>query len=158
MTDPAVLKARDREALERWPSLASSNPEIVATLSHFPGRLDRFVRYYAQVVEEGLTPRRLKDVMERRVAELHELERRGELPSDPGALEPPEGLADDELALVRFIDAYAIDHNNVPEAIFAELHRHFSAAELTEILWTTAVTRSMSRVAGVLGLEFATSG
>ena len=39
-----------------------------------------------------------------------------------------------------------------------ERRGHFSAAELTEILWTTAVTRSMSRVAGVLGLEFATSG
>lgn len=154
MSGDDAMTDRDRAALARWERIEPSNPELIATLGHAPDRLHRFVHYHEHVVEDGLTPRRLKDAIRNRVAELHELGSRFELPEDPSELDLPEDLEPDERALVRFVDAYAIDHHSVPDGIYSELHARFDIGQLTELLWYVAVARAMSRAGAALGIFY----
>jgi hypothetical protein len=55
--------------------------------------------------------------------------------------EPPAGLSADELALVRFMDAWAIDHQNVDPAIHDELVRARRAAEALAVGLLLAICR-----------------
>jgi alkylhydroperoxidase family enzyme len=109
-----------------------------------------FLDFYEYVMTTTLDPR-LKDVVRQRVGELAALMSRYELPRSAAELEPPTGLAPDEHALVRFVDAFAVDHHAIPEEILTELREHFSYPELTEVLWTLAAIRAMARVGAVIG-------
>jgi hypothetical protein len=103
------------------------DPLILASLDHSPRRLELYLSYYDQLVTGPVGSDRLKKVIRDRVADLTELRERGEL-GQHASPETPLGLAADELALVRFMDAWAIDHLDVDPAIYDDLREHFSAA------------------------------
>lgn len=144
----------DPELAERVARAAETHeidPRILASLDHSPRRLDLYLDYYDQLVTGPLGSDRLKKTIRRRVADLTELRERGELGQDASP-EPPAGLSADELALVRFMDAWAIDHQNVDPAIYDELREHYSDAALTELLWSVAIVFASARVGSTVGV------
>jgi hypothetical protein len=139
---------------ERVASAAATHeidPRILASLDHSPRRLELSLDYYDELVTGPLGSDRLKSVIRRRVADLTELRQRGELGHDASP-EPPAGLSADERALVRFMDAWAIDHQNVDPAIYDELRKHFPDAALTELLWAVAIVFASARVGATVGV------
>jgi alkylhydroperoxidase family enzyme len=142
------------ELEERVASAAATHeidPRILASLDHSPRRLELYLDYYDELVTGPLGSDRLKSVIRRRVADLTELRERGELGQDASP-EPPAGLSADERALVRFMDAWAIDHQNVDPAIYDELRKHFTDAALTELLWAVAIVFASARVGATVGV------
>lgn len=150
-TAAARLDDAERTAVEAFAAREGIDARIVATADHSPGRIERFLRFYEHAGVEPFGDRRLKDVLHARVAELDELARRHELPADALDIPLPDGLAGDERALVRFADAFAVDHHAIPEAVHADLRRHFDDARLTELLWTLAIARGLARIGAVVG-------
>jgi hypothetical protein len=157
----ALQQIADRTFAELDPSLEQamsatvaaedSDPRILASLAHSPNRLELYLAFYEQLVTGPLGSDRLKQVIRRRVAQLTELRERGELGqrAEPA---PPETMAADELALTRFMDAWAIDHMNVDPDIYDELREHFSDAELTELFWAVAIVFAQARVGAAFGI------
>ena len=148
----SALTDDKRATLRRFSSTEAIDPGILATLAHSPGRLERFLDFYGQLVTDSFSDPRLKDVVRRRVSELDRLIRAHDLPADASELRPPSGLAADELALVRFIDAFAVDYRNISDEVFGDLRAHFTVGELTELLWAVAIIRGMARVGSVVGV------
>ena len=101
----------------RFADAEGIDPRILASLDHSPRRLELYLSFYEELVTGPLGSDRLKKVIRRRVADITDLRERGEL-GQHAAPEPPAGLAADELALVRFMDAWAIDHQNVDPGIY----------------------------------------
>lgn len=139
------------EAVARAATAHEIDPRVLASLDHSPRRLELYLEYYDQLVTGPLGSDRLKKVVRRRVADLTKLRERGELGRDASP-EPPAGLAGDELALVRFMDAWAIDHQNVDPEIYDELRQRFSDQALTELLWAVAVMFASARVGATVGV------
>lgn len=153
-TAASRLDAARRAAVDAFAEREGIDARIVATADHSPNRLERFLRFYEEAGVEPFGERRLKDVLHARVAELDELTRRHELPADAADIPLPAGLADDERALVRFADAFAVDHHAIPDAVHVDLRKHFDDARLTELLWTLAIARGLARVGAVVGVPF----
>ena len=139
------------EAVTRTAAAEEIDPRVLASLDHSPERLALYLAFYEQLVTEPLGGPRLKRVIRRRVADLTELRERGEL-GRHASPEPPAELAADELALVRFMDAWAIDHLAVDPAIYEDLRLHFSDAELTELFWAVAIVFASARVGATVGI------
>ena len=57
-----------------------------------------------------------------------------------------------ERAALRFAELMATDHHAVDDAVFAELRRHFSQAEVVELGVHTALFVGFGRLNTVLGL------
>jgi len=127
------------------------DPRILASLAHSPNRLELYLTFYEQLVTGPLGSDRLKRVIRRRVAQLTELREQGDL-GQHAEPEPPVALAADELALTRFMDAWAIDHMDVDPGVYDELREHFSDAELTELFWAVAIVFAQARVGAVFGI------
>lgn len=147
----ATLDAEDRARITDLADAEHINPRILATLAHTPGRLERFKTFYENVVAQSFPDGRLKAVIRDRVAELDPSVRACRLPREAEQLDVPESLAADELALIRFIDEFTIDHLGVSDEVFGALHAEFSDGELVELLWTFAVVRALARVGAVVG-------
>jgi alkylhydroperoxidase family enzyme len=58
-----------------------------------------------------------------------------------------------ERAALTFADLMATDHHKADEAVFAELRRHFSEAELVELGVSTALFVGFGRLNTVLGID-----
>jgi alkylhydroperoxidase family enzyme len=144
--DPELAETVARAAAEH-----EIDPRILPSLDHSPRRLELYLSFYDELVTGPLGSDRLKQVIRRRVAELTELRERGKL-GQHASPELPAGLAADERALVRFMDAWAVDHQNVEPGIYEELHEHLSGAELTELLWAVAVVFASARVGATVGV------
>lgn len=149
------LGAADRERLDAFAEREGLDATLVASLHHEPRRLRRFLAFYEPLLERTFGDRRLKAVVHGRVRELDALARDYALPSSAARLEPPPGLAPDEAALVAIVDALAIDHLAVAPERFDDLRRHFSDAQVMELLWAVAVARAMARAGAVLGVPYA---
>jgi hypothetical protein len=144
--DPAFGEPVARAAAEH-----EIDPRILASLDHSPRRLELYLSFYDELVTGPLGSDRLKQVIRRRVAELTELREQGEL-GQHASPELPAGLAADERALVRFMDTWAVDHQNVDPGVYDELSEHFSGAQLTELLWAVAVVFASARVGATVGV------
>jgi alkylhydroperoxidase family enzyme len=147
----AALSDDRRATVERAADAGHLDSRVLATLAHAPGRLELFLDFYGSLISASFGDPRLKGVIHRRVGELAELLARHELPRH-GELEPPAGLSADALALVRFIDAFAIDHQAIGPEIYDGLREHFSYSEMTELLWAVAIVRASARVGAAIGL------
>jgi alkylhydroperoxidase family enzyme len=71
------------------------------------------------------------------------------------ALDPlePEVFTDRERAAIRFAELMATDHLKIDDAMFAELRRHFSDAEIVELGVSVALNLGLGRLNAVLGIE-----
>jgi alkylhydroperoxidase family enzyme len=58
-----------------------------------------------------------------------------------------------ERAALTFADLMATDHHTIDDAVFAELRRHFSEAEIVELGVSTALFVGFGRLNAVLGIE-----
>jgi alkylhydroperoxidase family enzyme len=58
-----------------------------------------------------------------------------------------------ERAALTFADLMATDHHKVDDALFAELRRHFSEAEIVELGVSTAIFTGFGRLNTILGID-----
>lgn len=58
-----------------------------------------------------------------------------------------------ERAAIRFADKLAVDHRKVDDALWAELRRHFSEAEIIELVMHATLYIGFGRFNEVLGLD-----
>ncbi len=58
-----------------------------------------------------------------------------------------------ERAALTFADLMATDHHKVDDAVFAELRRHFSDAEIVELGVSTALFVGLGRFNAVVGID-----
>jgi alkylhydroperoxidase family enzyme len=56
-------------------------------------------------------------------------------------------------AALTFADLMATDHHKVDDALFAELRRHFSEAEIVELGVSTAIFTGFGRLNTILGID-----
>ena len=58
-----------------------------------------------------------------------------------------------ERAALTFAELMATDHQKVDDAVFAELQRHFSDAEIVELGVSTALFVGLGRFNAILGID-----
>ena len=58
-----------------------------------------------------------------------------------------------ERAAVRFAEKLAVDHHKVDDALWTELRRHFSEAEVIELVMHTMLYIGLGRFNEILGLD-----
>ena len=58
-----------------------------------------------------------------------------------------------ERAALTFADLMATDHHKIDDAVFTELRRHFSEAEIVELGMSTALFLGFGRLNAVLGID-----
>lgn len=58
-----------------------------------------------------------------------------------------------ERAALRFAELMATDHLRIDDAVFAELRRHFSEAEIVELGVSTALFVGLGRFNAVVGID-----
>lgn len=54
---------------------------------------------------------------------------------------------------IRFAEKLAVDHRKVDDALWSELRRHFSEAEIIEVAAHTTLYIGLGRFNDVIGLE-----
>jgi len=62
-------------------------------------------------------------------------------------------LSPRERAALRFADRLAVDHHKVDDALWAEMRRHFSEAEIIELVAHTTLYIGFGRFNEIIGLE-----
>jgi alkylhydroperoxidase family enzyme len=62
-------------------------------------------------------------------------------------------LSPRERAAIRFAEKLAVDHHKVDEALWSELRRHFSEAEVIELVAHTTLYIGLGRFNDIIGLE-----
>ena len=58
-----------------------------------------------------------------------------------------------ERAALRFAELMASDHHQIDDALFTELRRHFSEAEIVELGVSTALFVGLGRFNAVIGID-----
>jgi alkylhydroperoxidase family enzyme len=58
-----------------------------------------------------------------------------------------------ERAALRFAELMAVDHHKIDDAMFAELRRHFTEAEVVELGVAAALNLGLGRLTAILGVE-----
>jgi alkylhydroperoxidase family enzyme len=58
-----------------------------------------------------------------------------------------------ERAALTFADLMATDHHKIDDAVFAELRRHFSEAEIVELGMSAALFIGFGRLNAVIGID-----
>ena len=58
-----------------------------------------------------------------------------------------------ERAAVRFAEKLAVDHHKVDDALWADMTRHFSQAEIIELVAHTTLFIGFGRFNEIVGLE-----
>lgn len=58
-----------------------------------------------------------------------------------------------ERVALRFAELMAFDHHKVDDAMFAELRRHFTDAEVVELGVSAALNLGLGRLTAILGVE-----
>jgi alkylhydroperoxidase family enzyme len=58
-----------------------------------------------------------------------------------------------ERAAIRFAERFAVDHLKIDDAFWSELRRHFSEAEIIELVAHTTLYIGFGRFNAILGLE-----
>jgi alkylhydroperoxidase family enzyme len=67
--------------------------------------------------------------------------------------ESSELLTGRERAAVRFAEKLAVDHHKVDDALWSELRRHFSEAEVIELVMHTMLYIGLGRFTEIIGLD-----
>jgi alkylhydroperoxidase family enzyme len=62
-------------------------------------------------------------------------------------------LSPRERAALRFAEKLAADHHNVDDALWSEMRRHFSEAEIIELVAHTTLYIGFGRFNEIVGLE-----
>ncbi len=65
----------------------------------------------------------------------------------------PDAFTPRERAAIRFAELMAVDHRNVDDAVFEELRRHFTDAEVVELGVSIALNLGLGRLNAMLGVE-----
>ena len=66
---------------------------------------------------------------------------------------PSDLFSPRERAALTFAELMATDHLKIDDAVFAELRRHFSEAEIVELGVSTALFVGLGRFTAVVGID-----
>ena len=55
-----------------------------------------------------------------------------------------------ERAAIRYAELFALNHQALDDAFFAELHDHFTDPEILELAWYTSMCLAMGRILATL--------
>jgi len=141
-------------------------PNLFATLARRPG----FMRAAAALLREALAPGettvRLKELVALRVSRTNGCAYclashtklalgAGATVADLAAVDDPAGgtLPEPEKAALRFADAVAAPGGRVPDAVYAELRRHWSETAIVEITAVAGAFAVFNRLAVALEVE-----
>lgn len=120
--------------------------EIIGTLD--PRARSAFERFYDAQLSDGLLDAALKQAVARRLDTLSSLEAGGPLP-DVSDL-PAHGETGPTGVALDYVDHFSANYQDIPEAVWTALDDTFTTPELTELSWTIAVYRGLTRVRGAL--------
>jgi alkylhydroperoxidase family enzyme len=62
-------------------------------------------------------------------------------------------LSPRERVAIRFAEKLAVDHRKIDDAFWAELRRHFSEAEIVELVAHTTIYIGFGRFNDIVGIE-----
>ncbi len=62
-------------------------------------------------------------------------------------------LSPRERAAIRFAERFAVDHHKVDDAFWSETRRHFSEAEIIELVAHTTLYIGFGRLNAILGVD-----
>lgn len=133
-------------------------------VAHRPEIAKAFGEYKDALIRERLLPARLLELVRLRVAFHNQCRTCMAARHSDGvedgvtealvcSLERPEeapDLTDAERAALHFADLFATDHLGVSDDTFARLRRHFSEAEIIELLFNAALFVGYGRMTAVL--------
>ena len=67
--------------------------------------------------------------------------------------ETSDVLSQRERAALRFAEKLAVDHRKVDDTLWSELHRHFSEAEIIELVAHTTLYIGFGRFNEIVGID-----
>ncbi len=160
---PALRKLHDDAEPSNW-----SARHVARAFAHHPDLLERYLGfYYPYHTNEGAPGRlepRLKELVRLRIATLNGCKTCKAARLDPDhvteqeaalAVDVPSGhpFTPRERVALRLAERMAEDHHAIDDAFVRELRRHFSEAELLELLMMAGQYVGFGRMLAILQLE-----
>ena len=146
--DEAEKTARDREMIESARRTGAPDPRVVSIMLRNPKAGAAWVEYWNKLLYDGLLPHKLKEMCRIKISVAHQC---GYCSTVRSHVAKGEGLSEDlvaqlfdyesserfserEKAALRYADAFKRgEHAIDSDAVFAELHKHFSDEEIIEL-------------------------
>jgi alkylhydroperoxidase family enzyme len=125
------------------------NPDVYLVLDHCPELMTTFHEHWRAMFDHGVVDRGLKELVRRRIAETIDCAtcRVVGVDADPGSIDEKLQAACDwrstsaltatEKAAMWLVDVM-LGVDDGTDAMYAELHRHLSEAEIVELGWFAA--------------------
>jgi alkylhydroperoxidase family enzyme len=124
-------------------------------------------KMYEAVNSKSILPERIKEAMRYRIAQINGCllcqASRSSAAAQDGFTEEVYAtiadfasspyLSDREKLAVRYAELFALDHHRLDDAMFEDLHREFSDAEILDLTFFTARYMAFGRLTHVLGLD-----
>lgn len=160
---PALRKMHDEAGPSNW-----SARHVARAFAHHPDLLERYLAfYYPFHTNEGAPGRlepRLKELVRLRIATLNGCKTCKAARLDPDhvteqeaalAVDVPSGhpFTPRERAALRLAERMAEDHHAIDDAFVRELRRHFSEAEMLELMMMAGQYVGFGRMLAILQLE-----
>lgn len=153
---PAEQWSDEMQAFARAP-LSDVERDVLGIHAYLPATAKAFYKTKAVLGHEGTLPPRLHELVRLRIAFFNQCRscmalRYGD-EVDEGtvcSLERPQDaddLTDAEKVALRFAELLATDHLAIDDALYAELRKHFTEAELVELGTSAALSVGMGRLA-----------
>jgi len=164
--DPDDEPAELRPVFDQLRQTRGRVPGMYRLLAHQPEVLSAHRAYFHAVLDTGILPRTLKEKIAFKVARLRgsayssASHRRyainhGVAEADMVAVDQSDydGFPEAERTALLFAESMVQTDGHVPDALFQDLQKHFSNAEIIEIIALVGVMELASRYSAVFGLE-----
>jgi alkylhydroperoxidase family enzyme len=154
---PASDWSEEMAAFKRSP-LSDVELDVLGVHAYLPATAKAFYKTKAVLADEGTLSPRLVELVRLRIAFFNQCRscmalRYGDDEVDEGAvcsLERPEeadDLSDAEKVALRFAELLATDHLAIDDALYTELRKHFTEAQIVELGTAAALNVGMGRLA-----------
>ncbi len=146
--DESEKTARDRAMIESAERTGAPDPRVVSIMLRNPKAGAAWVEYWNKLLYHGVLPHKLKEMCRIKISVAHQCGycstvrshvARGEgltedLVAELFDYESSERFSEREKAALRYADAFKRgEHAIDSDAVFAELHKHFSDEEIIEL-------------------------
>lgn len=164
--EPANEPPELRPVFDQLRATRGRVPGMYRTLAHQPAILAAHRAYFHAALDTGLLPRAFKEKIAYKVARLcgsayssasHRQYglNHGVTEAEIEAIDRSDygGLPENERAALVFAESMVETGGGVPDATFEELPRHFSTAEIVEIVALVGIMELASSYGAVFGLD-----
>jgi AhpD family alkylhydroperoxidase len=164
--DPDDEPAELKPVFDQLRATRGRVPGMYRLLAHQPAVLAAHRAYFHAALDSGLLPRTLKEKIAYKVARLRGAAyssashreyalKHGVTEAEIEAVDRGDygRLTGRERAALSFADSMVEHDGHVPDAVFEILRRHFSTAEMIEIVALVGAMELASRYGAVFGLE-----